>query len=59
MQVIKDRNAGNHWNTYWKAKADREYCIEIDIGIYTRDSKERVRRFSTRKSAEKAMESLR
>ena len=63
MQVIKDRNAGNSYNTYWKGKADREYCIELGMDQflrmqYARDSKGRVRRFSTRQSAQIALDKL-
>ncbi|MCK9377696.1 MAG: hypothetical protein M0P73_16310 [Syntrophobacterales bacterium] len=62
MRVIKDRNAGNSSNTYWKGTADREFCIELQVSIYgsrvgeyARDSAGRVRRFATRQAAERAM----
>lgn len=57
IEVIKDRNAGNGFNTYWKGKADREFCIKV-CNDYARDSKGRVRRFSTRRSAEKVAATL-
>lgn len=58
MQVIKDRNAGNGIHTYWKARAEREYCIQINENEFARDSKGRVRRFSTRQKAAEVMQTL-
>lgn len=70
MRVIKDCNAGNGSNTYWRnpERADRHFCIETDPGSsepghwrqpqYARDAAGRVRRFSTRDAAEKAMRKL-
>lgn len=70
MRVIKDCNAGNGSNTYWRNPdmADRHFCIETDPGCsepgrwrqpeYARDAAGRVRRFLSRDAAEKAMRKL-
>lgn len=58
MKVIRDRNAGNGIHTYWKARADREYCIQLDNNDYARDARGRVRRFKDRLTAGKAMDKL-
>ena len=52
-KIIKNRNAGNSPNTYFKGWSEREYCIQTG-GDYARDSAGRVRRFVSRDSAEKA-----
>lgn len=58
-EIIKDRNAGNSANTYWRpAKAGgREYCIAIGDD-YARDAVGRVRRFATRDAAERAFSKI-
>lgn len=55
MIVIKDRNAGNGNNTYWKATADREYCIKTETD-YLRTTSGKVRRFMTRAAAQKVID---
>ena len=54
--IIKDANAGNSANTYYKAFSIREYCIYSVAGNdYLRDKVGRVRRFDSRDNAQKAL----
>lgn len=55
FEVIKDLNAGNSCNTYWKGMGDRAYCIRSADGKdFLRDAKGRVRRFGSKWAAVKA-----
>lgn len=57
LTIVKDCNAGNSCNTYWKAFSDREFCI-TDGSNYLRDSKGRVRRFASRRAAQATIDKI-
>lgn len=55
-KVIRDRNAGNSGNTYWK-RTGREFCIRIGAD-YVRDRAGRVRRFASADAAKKVLTTI-
>jgi hypothetical protein len=57
FEIIKDRNAGNSPNTYWKASGDRVYCIKTD-NDFLRNKSGKVRRFGTKISAQKVVDNI-
>lgn len=61
MEIIKDRNAGNSINTYWKPSKglglSRDYCIKTG-NDYLRNKAGKVRRFSSRTKAQNIIDKL-
>jgi hypothetical protein len=51
--IVKDPNAGNGPNTYYKGACPRPFCVRFG-NAYLRDSAGRVRRFASREAAHKA-----
>jgi hypothetical protein len=56
-EAIKDANAGNSANTYWKPANSfgRNWCIRFEDGSYLRSASNKVRRFGSKNAAEKAV----